>query len=71
VRGHRARRTITRPRGPVLRCGSPRRQRSHDRLDRGSPYVFACGNARRQGKADYCGWPASTVSGSASTRAPS
>ena len=22
-------------------------------------------------KADYCGWPASTVSGSASTRAPS
>ena len=50
-----------------------RRQRVADLdIDTSAPAgVFACGNARRQGKADYCGWPASTVSGSPSTSAPS
>jgi hypothetical protein len=62
---------ITYPLGPVLRCGSPGRQRIHDRLDRGvlTFSLAAMPDGRR--KADYCGWPASTVSGSASTRAPS
>lgn len=63
-------RTITRPLGPVLRCGSPGRQRIHDGIDRGVRTFSLAATPDGRRKADYCGWPASTVSGSASTRAP-
>jgi hypothetical protein len=64
------RRTITRPLGPVLRCGLPGRQHISPRSEESVRFrLRQCPDGRR--KADYCGWPASTVSGSPSTRAPS